>query len=281
MSNPNDTRAEREALRLRNVLRTCKKEHGILAVALLAPTAVLAAPLDAALNRVVGIFGSHRDIIDVFQAASFAVSCALLCAAPPVAWLIVWPLVRVPDTLYAFVRLFVLGREPQSKPRAVALLILHYVEVVVLFAFVLNVAQHWLAGGATIFLRNGTARLLGRSELLFFSFVTASTIGFGDITPNHDAALVSRLVVYSLLWLETMVVFSFSVVELSRIMSARDRPSGGQAARRQANGNRRRGRMPCRYLSGHASSGEARFARWALKDADASQGRIAEHEDAP
>src|SRR5262249_4202564 len=96
------------------------------------------------------------------------------------------------------------------------LLFVHYGEVVLLFACLVLYLQS-LAGDTHLFIKNNKVQSLSRGEAVYYSFITAATIGYGDITPNHDAENPWPSFVYALVWLKSITILIIVVIELPRL----------------------------------------------------------------
>jgi hypothetical protein len=96
-------------------------------------------------------------------------------------WYVVFPLMRLCDLVYVLVRLPVLGQGAWRRGRALVFLIIHYWEVVITFACVYLFLQY--LEGSPVFCGQGKPFFLSITDAVYFSFITASTVGYGDITP--------------------------------------------------------------------------------------------------
>ena len=200
-------------------LRALVPTYGPLAGSLFLLLRVVGAPVDYVF-RLATKARNSAGVIDVTHFACLSLSLALLRFAPATSWILVaWPAVRVADTVHTFFDSFARQAVPRSKLRSVVLLFLHYVEIIVLFALVALFLQQ-AALPEHAYMRNGTACELGRGEVLFFSFVTAATIGFGDLTPNHSASTAVTAAAYSLVYLKTLIVLGITLVEFNRAVGS-------------------------------------------------------------
>lgn len=196
-------------------------KHGVLYEGLERLLAVGAWPvgrLEAAITRT----GQRRWAIEAFQLSCLAGALAGLLVCGPAAVLAFWALLRLMDIAHVHVRLFGLGALPSSAPRSVLFLFLHYTEVVVLCAVLYLWVQALAPSGVHLFLRAPDGpQALTPMQALFFSFTTATTIGFGDISPHHAAPVRWVGMVYAITWFKAMLVVFLTVVELSRILASR------------------------------------------------------------
>jgi hypothetical protein len=165
--------------------------------------------------------------VDAFQIGFFALPLLMLGLAPIDSILyLLWPLLRLPDLEFIYARSFVYNIPPASKARAVLHLFLHYTEVILLFALLYLFMQTHAPGREALFLKNGVSlEHLTAAQAVFFSFTTCATIGYGDITPNHSAAERWVIVVYVLIWLKTLMIFTFTLVELARVVGFSNEPT--------------------------------------------------------
>lgn len=146
-------------------------------------------------------------------------------------FLLLWPILRVSDTMATFLRVVVRGSRPRNPARSVVLLLTHYGEVVFLFAILYGFLQSRFSGNP-VFLVGGKPTVIDRGQSVFLSFVTATTTGFGDITPSHLAPYFIRCLAYSSLWLELTVMLWITAIEIPRLIGANAReitpnPVGG------------------------------------------------------
>lgn len=61
--------------------------------------------------------------------------------------------------------------------------------IIVLFVIMSHIAQIWI--WALLYLARGCAPLKGVSDALYFSTVSYTTVGFGDITLDHSCRMLS------------------------------------------------------------------------------------------
>jgi len=221
MSEPRPSTENRSLPPWRQQVTSVYQQHGWLCAALGAVLGVVSFPLDWLHGRITRS-GQSKGLIDLYHCGSFCLSAVLLFLGRADSLLmLLWPILRICDTINAFGRVFALGIRPKSRPRAVLLLLLHYAEIVLLFACISLYLQAQ-ARPLDLFLRNGTAAELTTNEILFYTFVTAATIGLGDITPNHDAKTPFRTLVYLTIYLKATVVLGILAIELSRVMNSRE-----------------------------------------------------------
>jgi len=163
---------------------------------------------------------------DLVQLALLALPLGLLWRCPPDSFLyVLWPSLRLFDLEWVYMRSFVYNKAPASKPRAVVFLFLHYTEVIVLFALLYLFMQSHAPIGADaahsqgLFVKSSDGgHALTAPQAVFFSFITGATIGYGDIAPNHAADRAWVIGVYLLTWLKTLMILSFTLVELARVI---------------------------------------------------------------
>ncbi len=108
------------------------------------------------------------------------------------AWVTLIALLRLSDLFYIFFHSFIFGPNPAPPLRALILLLVHYAEIIAGFALIYLGLQHIAHCELFTSLSNGgkpAFQHLTGIGALYFSFVTGSTIGFGDIT--LQAALIS------------------------------------------------------------------------------------------
>jgi hypothetical protein len=74
----------------------------------------------------------------------------------------------------------------RSCTRALLLLVVRYLQVITIFACFYVGVQHFAQ--TSLYTIQGVACLLRPAEAFYFSLVTGSTVGFGDISPNISAA---------------------------------------------------------------------------------------------
>jgi len=113
----------------------------------------------------------------------------LMFLLPQYPFLVVFPIARLSDLMYVLVRLFLLSNGVFKRGRALLFLLVHYLEVVTIFGCFYIFLQQM--SGAKIFMVGNQpdsmgiqAGCLSPAQAFYFSFTTAATVGFGDITPN-------------------------------------------------------------------------------------------------
>jgi Ion channel len=196
--------------------RSVYSTHGWIAGTLWLSFALPATPLTLMFQRA----DRSRQLIDLghFLCLSTTVCVlAFLPATSPLYWL--WPILRISNTLFIFMRALGGGFRARDVLRSVVITFIHYVEIILLFALVFLHIQARFPGPHP-FLLNGNPAILTKCQTIYYSFTTAATIGFGDITPNHHALEHVALTIYSLIWLKTFAVLFIVVVQLSHIMNS-------------------------------------------------------------
>lgn len=93
-----------------------------------------------------------------------------------------------------------------------------YSLLVIVFATIYRIVDRY--SDAAHFLIDGVARDITFSESLYFSLVTVSTVGYGDVVPHSD--LVRIIVAVQILWGVVLLLFGFSEI----IAYSRDRRTG-------------------------------------------------------
>jgi len=197
------------------------ERHGLLVGLLMTALRIGSSPVAWVMTRVAGEGALWR--LDLAQLVLLAFPMCMMGLTTP-SWLpyVAWPVLRLFDLEFIYMRSFVYNLPPASKPRAVVHLFLHYTEVIVLFAMLYLFMQSHAPHGPDqpmLFAKNTDgSNELTAPQAVFFSFITGATIGYGDIAPNHSAARNWVVGVYFLTWLKTLMILSFTLVELNRIV---------------------------------------------------------------
>lgn len=208
--------------------RDLSGKHGPLLAAVIAMLAFLATPVDRLVRKLTS--GREEWCLDAFHLACLVLPVLLLLLTRASPWWFLlaapWVLVRLADLQFIYLRSFVFDLAPRSKPRVVLHLFMHYTEVVLLFSLAYLLLQAVSSADDVLLFEKATddATALTAWQALFFSFVSAATIGFGDIAPNHEHRFA--WIVYLLTWAMTFMLLSFTLVELARVLG---HPAGKQA----------------------------------------------------
>jgi hypothetical protein len=136
-------------------------------------------------------------------------------------WVVIFPLARLFDLFYILLRLALLELSVWNKGRALLQLLVHYVEVVAIFASVYIYFQQM--SGVPLFLVCGEPKWLSPTQGLYFSFVTAATLG-GEITPRLDVILPSLVVPLEVVCILVIVVLDASHIFANPSQTRRIRP---------------------------------------------------------
>ncbi len=162
---------------------------------------------------------ARRKLIDMWVLFWLSFNGAVLLALPkyPMAvLLVIFPFLRLFDLLQTLFALLLFQREEALKGRSLGLLMLHLTEVVVAFAcFYLAIQQ---VAGEHLFYVGDELRGLRASTAFYFSFITAATVGFGDITPNTADSFAAGLTRF-LVTLEILVSLFVILVSIPRAVS--------------------------------------------------------------
>ena len=130
--------------------------------------------------------------------------------------LILLPALRLADLLCVLLR--VMNMKSQVyKTRTFLLLLLHYIEVTTIFACAYFVAQ-WFFGDE-LFSVNGSPSKITTMQAWYFSLVTGSTLGYGDITPLSTSSRV-------LLALQLLIVLVITLISIPRVFTVKDSSDG-------------------------------------------------------
>ncbi len=115
--------------------------------------------------------------------------------ASPWRWLLLVPMLRMADVLYTMMVLLVEQVVPRDSARALVLAVVHYLELAVIFACA-YLATFSSTPGGCLCGTYSTNDMLFPSEFLYFSIITAATVGYGDIhlVPSPDCAATRWLI---------------------------------------------------------------------------------------
>ncbi len=135
------------------------------------------------------------------------------------AWILI-PIFTVADVLHTLLSLFLAASAPKVWARSVLLLMVRYLQVVSSFACVYIWVQS--LSPYALYSVHGVNRQLAPSEALYFSAVTAATVGFGDITPHLEAMQRLSLIVRptTLVLGEIVCMIVITAIELPRLISS-------------------------------------------------------------
>jgi hypothetical protein len=211
-----------ERSRIRRYVAEAWVMHGIIFAAVMTIISIVTFASNA-LHNLVTHNGTKPRAIELWSIGSTLVTIAALRMAPcSSVFMLIWPVLRYADIVLPFVR--VLGRErrPRTVPRAISLLLLHYAEVILLAAC-LHLYLQAAAGPDHLYAVASAPRELDTGEAIFFSLVTASTIGFGDITPNHNLPGILPACVYSVVWIQLLTIITITAIELPRLIPIVDK----------------------------------------------------------
>lgn len=128
-----------------------------------------------------------------------------------------FPFIRLFDIMYMLFNLsFVRKHEPRSVSRSILLLFVHYVEVFGAFASFYLVLQG--IHDQPLFCFDGIPQFLSARQAVYFSIVTAATIGYGDFAPVlYGGPIVT--IVRGLICCEVIVFLFMSIVEIPRLIT--------------------------------------------------------------
>ncbi|MBS1823878.1 MAG: hypothetical protein JST93_01035 [Acidobacteria bacterium] len=120
---------------------------------------------------------------------------------------------------------------PGPARRALSLLLVHYLEVFVIFAY----AYVWISQETVAFQIHGCNRSLTQLEGLYFSFVSGATIGYGDISPSHMLPF-SHPRPALIVILQSLTLTFLTLVEFPRIFAHWKDPKYGHHRNRGGHG---------------------------------------------
>jgi len=122
-------------------------------------------------------------------------------------------LLRLVDLFYVLLFLLIGNHPPKNAARAVTLLLVHYIEVVLIFGCAYLILQR-LDAHRVFFLVNSQPGCLTAGESFYFSLMTAATVGFGDITP-----VLTEPVLRSIVILEPLCLLFMTAIEIPRLLN--------------------------------------------------------------
>ena len=124
---------------------------------------------------------------------------------------------RLADILHNLMLLtLVEKRAPSSTPRSIVLLFNNYLSVILIYATLFLVLPRIC--GQPLFFVAGTSAELTSGQSFFFSAITASTIGYGDITPSL-AANASSIIIRCTIILESFTILVITLIEMPRLIA--------------------------------------------------------------
>jgi hypothetical protein len=158
-------------------------------------------------------------------------ACLYYSSKAPQLVLLSW--IRLADLVWVLIFVTVVQKSYQNRERALYNLLIHYFEVIVIFAN----TYMWLQSsvGDMIFKVDGTCRKLSPSQALYFSFVTGSTIGYGDIVPRDKSITVPFILrPGSFVMAELAVLLFILVISFPRYFADGGAKEGGTGSRPSA-----------------------------------------------
>lgn len=129
--------------------------------------------------------------------------------------LVLLPILRYADILHTFMDVSLIQRHPPTKSpaRALILLFIHYIEIVLIFAALYLFFQ--VVSHQHLFVIGPDKVDLTAGQAIYFSVITAATIGFGDITP---LSAVTRFpsTVRALISVEALTILMITLIDIPR-----------------------------------------------------------------
>ncbi|HEY0515406.1 MAG TPA: ion channel [Thermoanaerobaculia bacterium] len=206
-------------------IRSVYSDHGWIAGTLWLCFALPAIPLTWIFQRA----ARSHNLIDLCHSLCLSTTVSVLAFFPATSFLYwLWPILRISNTLFIFMRALGGGFRARDVLRSVVITFIHYIEIILLFTLVFLYIQARFPDPPP-FLLNGAPAVLTKCQAIYYSFTTAATIGFGDITPNHHALERVALMIYSLIWFKTFAILFIVVVQLSHIMNSENDGNEHQA----------------------------------------------------
>lgn len=164
----------------------------------------------------------RRTRIDTWIVLCASLELVVLLFVKTLPALFIFPLTRLFDLLHTLFRLLLFRKEEASKARSLVLLLIHFVEVVVIFACG-YVALQALDPQNKLFCINNTTKDLNQLTAVYFSFVTASTLGYGDVTVVNccDGVRACSIVVvaHAAIFFEILSVIFITALSIPRALS--------------------------------------------------------------
>ncbi len=178
---------------------------------------------DRCVMRFASDLGKRRRFIELWT-VGFALALSLCAAAsaygpPQWWWTLPWAVVamlRVFDILQLLWGLSITKFRPWSVTRSVLLLFVHYGEIILGFACMFLFVQ--TIDCDAVFKIGEVERRLGFVEVVYFSGITAATIGYGDVVPRSaDGPIVA--LARGLILSEAVLIVVITLVELPRLIA--------------------------------------------------------------
>jgi hypothetical protein len=207
--------------RFSSLLKQAWSEHGVAYTVIMALLGAVSY-WPTVLHDIVTCKGSSARAIELWTIAALLATFLIFGWGTPAGLLlIIWPLTRISEIAFVFFAAIGKDQPPRTIPRAISLLLIHYAEVVLL-ASCMHLYLQDCARPNSLYTVASTGQYVGRSALAFFSLVTASTIGFGDIAPNHNYRGLLRFLAYGVVWIQMITVITITAIELPRILGCMD-----------------------------------------------------------
>lgn len=161
----------------------------------------------------------RRILIDVYVIAKVVISWWLITHQYTDNWyvtiILVWLAIETIYALLGGIFLRDVWSEPFSYQRNLTLMLINYIEICLCFAAIYTFKEHQVNNaGRSLFVINDSLvsadKHLTSSQAVYFSFVTAATIGYGDISPNDES--IQHIVI-----LQIMLSLSFIVMFIANV----------------------------------------------------------------
>ncbi|MBB6108360.1 Ion channel [Mucilaginibacter lappiensis] len=161
----------------------------------------------------------RRILIDIYVIAKVVISWGLITHQYADNWyvtlILVWLAIETIYALLGGVFLRDVWSEPFSYQRNLTLMLINYIEICLCFAAFYTFKEHQVNNaGRSLFVINDSLisadKHLTSSQAIYFSFVTAATIGYGDISPKDES--IQHIVI-----LQIMLSLSFIVMFIANV----------------------------------------------------------------
>jgi hypothetical protein len=161
----------------------------------------------------------RRILTDVYVIAKVVISWWLITNQYADNWyvtlILVWLAIETIYALLGGVFLRDVWSEPFSYQRNLILMLVNYVEICLCFAAIYTFKEHRINNaGRSLFVISdslvGADKKLTSSQAIYFSFVTAATIGYGDISPKDES--IQHVII-----LQIMLSLSFIVMFIANV----------------------------------------------------------------